>query len=92
MLNPVGFYLYTVYNLQGLVNPAIGNTGTIDINDIFFSIHAFALASIQLTQIFMYDTGKQKSINYYVVGFLAIEAMAVFTVFGIELSKSDTLD
>jgi len=52
MLNPVGFYFYTVYNLQGLVNPAIGNTGEIYVNDIFFGVHAFALASIQLTQIF----------------------------------------
>jgi hypothetical protein len=46
MLNPVGFYFYTIYNLQGLVNPAIGNTGTIYTNDLFFAVHAVALASI----------------------------------------------
>ena len=46
MLNPVGFYFYTVYNLQGLVNPDIGETGKIETNDLVFAIHAFALASV----------------------------------------------
>ena len=27
MLNPVGFYMYTIYNLQGLINKNIGKTG-----------------------------------------------------------------
>ena len=58
MLNPVGFYLYTIYNLQGLVDPDIGKTGKIETNDVFFSIHAFAMSSIQFGQIFMYDLGK----------------------------------
>ena len=49
MLNPVGFYFYTVYNLQGYVNESIGNTGQIDTNDIVFGVHAVTLASIQLT-------------------------------------------
>lgn len=49
MLNPAGFYFYTIYNLQGVVNPAIGRTGRIDVNDIFFAIHAFLLSAVQLT-------------------------------------------
>jgi len=91
MLNPVGFYLYTVYNLQGLVNPDIGNTGKIEINDLFFGIHAVTLASIQFTQIFMYDTGKQKSINFYIVAFLIFQFICVLSVFGIEVNSSDKL-
>ena len=46
MMNPVGFYAYTVYNLQGLINPEIGGTGQIFWNDLVFSIHAFILSSI----------------------------------------------
>ena len=46
MMNPVGFYGYTVYNLQGTINPDIGGTGTIYWNDLVFAIHAFALSSI----------------------------------------------
>lgn len=46
MLNPVGFYLYTIYNLQGLINPKIGSTGLIETNDVFFAIHAVTLSCI----------------------------------------------
>jgi hypothetical protein len=27
MLNPAGFYFYTIYNLQGTIDPGIGKTG-----------------------------------------------------------------
>ena len=91
MLNPVGFYMYSIYNLQGLVNPDIGMTGKIEVNDIFFALHAFALSSVQFTQIFMYDLGKQKTINYYVVIFLVAWFIAVVAVFGVELANP-TLD
>jgi len=58
MLNPAGFYFYTIYNFQGLLNKNIGDTGNIDINDVAFGIHAVMLSTIQFTQIFMYDRGK----------------------------------
>jgi len=58
MMNPVGFYFYTVYTLQGVVDKNIGNTGDIDKNDIVFAVHAFLLSCVQLTQIFIYTTGK----------------------------------
>ena len=58
MMNPVGFYFYTVYTLQGVVNLKIGNTGEIDANDIVFAVHAFLLSTVQLTQVFIYTTGK----------------------------------
>lgn len=60
MLNPVGFYFYTVYTVQGFVDPNIGMTGKTFINDLIFGLNAFALSSIQLTQIFMYDRGKNQ--------------------------------
>ena len=59
MMNPFGFYFYTLYTLQGTVDSSIGKTGTIDTNDIFFAVHAFLLSSIQLTQVFIYTTGKE---------------------------------
>ena len=49
LLNPLGFYFYSIYNLQGLVSKDIGDTGNIQINDIVFSVHAFCLSSVQLT-------------------------------------------
>jgi len=46
MLNPFGFYFYTLYTLQGVVDNKVGNTGVIDTNDIFFAVHAFFLSSV----------------------------------------------
>ena len=84
MMNPVGFYFYTVYTLQGVVDNKIGNTGKIDPNDIVFAVHAFLLSCVQLTQIFIYTTGKNQkgSINYYVVTFLAVQFILIAVVFG----------
>ena len=90
LLNPAGFYLYTIYNLQGLMNPQIGETGSIDTNDVVFGIHAFMLASIQLTQTFMYDRGKQ-STNWFWVGFLIFEFVLVVTFFIVEVSNPNAV-
>jgi len=49
MMNPVGFYFYSLYTLQGVVDNRIGETGVIDTNDIFFACHAFLLSCVQLT-------------------------------------------
>ena len=48
-LNPLGYYFYMIYNLQGLVDPKIGLTGKIDLNDLIFSLHGFALSSVHLS-------------------------------------------
>lgn len=85
MLNPAGFYFYTVYNIQGVVDPSIGETGTIYANDLVFAIHAFMLSSIQFTQIFMYDRGKQEKVNYWVVSLLIAEFATVGIIFIIEV-------
>lgn len=39
----------------------------------------------------MYDLGKQKSVNYFVVAFLLFEFACVFSVFGVELSDPDRI-
>jgi len=40
----------------------------------------------------MYDLGKQKSINYYIVAFLIVEFICVFAVFGVEVGDANKLD
>ena len=57
MLNPVGFYFYSIYSLMGFCNPHIGDTGGVKINDLVLMLYAFSLSSVQFTQIFMYDRG-----------------------------------
>jgi len=84
MLNPAGFYLYSIYNLQGTVDPKIGMTGKIETNDIFFALHAFALSSVQFTQVFQYDRGKQSGINWWIVGFIAVQALLILGFFTAE--------
>ena len=92
MMNPVGFYFYTVYTLQGVVDSNIGNTGHIDPNDIVFAVHAFLLSSVQLTQVFMYTTGKAQkgAINWYVVAFLLAQFIVIGSVFGVEVHEPTT--
>ena len=46
-----------------------------------FAVHAFALASVQFVQIFMYDRGKQGKINILVLLFLIFLYLCVFTTF-----------
>ena len=94
MMNPVGFYFYTVYTLQGVVNNKIGNTGAIDPNDIVFAVHAFLLSTVQLTQVFIYTTGKNQkgSVNWYVVAFLLVQFVIIGAVFGVELHEPMSLD
>ena len=58
-MNPTGFFFYSVYSVCGSVSPYLG-TGTVFTNDLVFALHAFALSSVQLVQIFMYDVSKTK--------------------------------
>lgn len=86
MMNPVGFFFYVIYNAQGTVNSSIGLTGEIESNDVFFGIHAYTLAVIQFSQCLMYERGEQKSINWWVVSFIALQFVIIFTMFGVEIS------
>ena len=68
---------------------AIGETGDIDINDTVFGVHGFMLSSICLTQVFMYDRGQQKAVNWFVVAFLILMCITIFTFFVIEILHPD---
>ena len=53
--------------------------------DLVFALHAFALSSVQLAQIFIYDRGQQGEINRGWIVFLIGTYLAVFTVWSIEV-------
>ena len=80
MLNPVGFYCYSIYNIQGTVDERIGDTGTIYTNDLVFGVHAVILSSIQFSQCFMYDRGKQTKTNIIYILLLVGEFLTVLVI------------
>ena len=84
-MNPSGFFFYTVYNVGGRVDPWLG-TGNVFLNDMVFAIHAFAMSSVQLVQIWMYDRGIQGDIKKWVVAFLIALYLIVIGVFATEAS------
>lgn len=84
MLNPSGFFFYGTYSVAGSVDPFLG-TGEVRYNDLAFALHAFAMSSVQLVQIWMYDRGTQKDINKYVVAFLIFLYICVFTTYMVEV-------
>ena len=93
ILNPSGYFMYSIYNFQGVIDPKLGKTGKIETNDLIFAIHGFSLAIAQLAQIYMYDRGSQKkSTNWFLVGFLTTEFLVVFVFFFIEIANSDLID
>jgi hypothetical protein len=57
-LNPQGFFFYSLYTVAGFVDPNGSKTGNVEINDLFFALHAFVVSSVQLSQIFVF--GKVK--------------------------------
>ena len=83
-MNPSGFFFYATYSVAGRVNPTLG-TGEITNQDLVFALHAFALSSVQLSQIFIYDRGTQGAINLFWIIFLICCYIAVFTDWGIEV-------
>lgn len=84
LLNPSGFFFYATYSVAGSVDPFLG-TGTVKMNDLVFAIHALALSSVQYAQVFIYDRGKQKDTNLYVVGFLIFLWVCVITTYLVEV-------
>lgn len=51
--NFTGFLAYSVYTIWGFVNPKMAS-GTFDINDVVFAVHAFAATIFTIIQIFIY--------------------------------------
>ena len=60
--NLVGFTTYTIYNIRGYISDNLG-TGTIEIQDIFFAVHALVLTLITICQILYYFDPKDKLQN-----------------------------
>ena len=56
-----------------------------------FGVHAVVLASVQLTQIFMYDRGKQPAVNLYIVAFLIVEFLIVGSFYVTEVINPETI-
>ena len=57
--NLVGFTAYTIYNIRGYINDNLG-TGTIEIQDIVFAVHALTLTLVTIMQILYYYNPKDK--------------------------------
>ena len=57
--NLVGFTTYTIYNIRGYINDNLG-TGTIEIQDIVFAVHALVLTLVTIIQILYYYNPKDK--------------------------------
>ena len=57
--NLVGFTAYTIYNIRGYINDNLG-TGTIEIQDIVFAVHALTLTIVTIIQIIYYYNPKDK--------------------------------
>jgi len=85
VMNPSGFYFYSFYSVAGTVDQYLG-TGYVAPNDLVFALHAFALSSVQLAQIFMYERGNQGDIKIWVIALLIVEYLTIFIVFIVEIT------
>ena len=75
-----GFLYYSTYSTGGFIFPYQG-TGTVKVNDLFFAWHAFALASIQLSQAFIFDRGVQKHFKLWALILLVFEWLSLIGLF-----------
>ncbi len=64
--NFLGFFCYAVYNCALYFNPVVraqyandhgGSTSSVQINDVFFSLHALAITTLTLVQCACYERG-----------------------------------
>lgn len=83
LLNVSGFFFYSLYSVGGFVYPHLG-TGKIEPNDLVFALHAFLLSSVQFSQAFIYERGKQKNFALWAVVLLIVEWITLLVVFLLE--------
>lgn len=83
LLNVSGFFFYSTYSIGGFIYPHLG-TGKVEVNDLVFAIHAFLLASVQFSQAFIYERGKQKSFALWAIVLLIVEWITLSVVFLLE--------
>lgn len=84
-MNPNGYLFYSIYSVTGTVDPFLG-TGEVVVNDLCFALHGFALSSVQLVQIWMYERGQQGNVNIYVIAFMLFLNSCVLTSYFYEVS------
>lgn len=59
----------------------------VEVNDLFFALHAFLISSIQLMQVFVYDNGgKRGKLVLWPVLLIVGEWIFVLTLFFLEIS------
>lgn len=83
LLNVSGFYFYSLYSVGGFVYSDL-QTGTVEINDLVFALHAFALSSVQFSQAFIYERGAQKNFALWAIVLLVVEWITLIAVFFLE--------
>lgn len=91
LLNVVGFASYSIFNCalyySGTVQAEYYEehhaNNVVAANDVFFALHALFWTLLTFGQIFMYDRGGQRI--HYVILFISVASMIVFTVYGIIL-------
>ena len=85
LLNLVGFACYSAYNVAYYYNPGIraayaaengGSEPAVQVNDVFFALHAVLLTLVNVWQIFVYDRGGQR-LSYTCMVILAALALAI---------------
>jgi hypothetical protein len=92
LLNPCGYFFYTIYSLQGTIDNKIGSTGIIELNDLFFAIHGFCLSSFILMQVFLYDRGAyQAKIADWSIALLVFEWIIVLSSFFFEIFDTEKI-
>ncbi|XP_025835848.1 cystinosin homolog [Agrilus planipennis] len=96
-LNIVGFIMYSIFNLGLYIIPELQNEysnryprglNPVQINDVFFSVHAVAATFVVIVQCFIYDRGNQK------VSFTArtiLGGIAVFLGVSVILSSANVV-
>ncbi|XP_036307708.1 cystinosin isoform X1 [Pipistrellus kuhlii] len=87
-LNLMGFVAYSVFNVGLFWIPHIkeqfflqhpNGVNPVEINDVFFSLHAVALTLVVLLQCLLYECGDQR-VSWPAIGFLALSWLFVLVI------------
>jgi hypothetical protein len=88
IMNPTGYFFYSLYSLAGFIDSHLG-TGEVLGDDLSFTLMAFGMSSMQMTQIFIYPRGTQK-FKPSVIALIVILYSAVLAAFILEVAGINT--
>ena len=80
LLNPLGYFFYTIYNLSGTIDPYIG-TGIVDWTDLFFAFHGLALSLLTLVQCIIYKSDEKNTFKLWCWVLITINLVIFLGVF-----------